>query len=42
VFREPIVISNIPRLVPGWTKPIVVGRHAFGDQVSQLYCNRFV
>ncbi|CAM9746639.1 unnamed protein product [Pylaiella littoralis] len=32
VFREPIVISNIPRIVPGWTKPIVVGRHAFGDQ----------
>ncbi|GFR41816.1 hypothetical protein Agub_g2587 [Astrephomene gubernaculifera] len=32
VFREPIVINNIPRLVPGWTKPIVVGRHAFGDQ----------
>jgi len=32
VFREAIVISNIPRLVPGWTKPIVVGRHAFGDQ----------
>ncbi|NUR63932.1 MAG: NADP-dependent isocitrate dehydrogenase [Catenulispora sp.] len=32
IFREPIVISNIPRLVPGWTKPIVVGRHAFGDQ----------
>eukprot|EP00195_Chlamydomonas_chlamydogama_P006415 CAMPEP_0202898750 /NCGR_PEP_ID=MMETSP1392-20130828/7185_1 /ASSEMBLY_ACC=CAM_ASM_000868 /TAXON_ID=225041 /ORGANISM="Chlamydomonas chlamydogama, Strain SAG 11-48b" /LENGTH=419 /DNA_ID=CAMNT_0049584765 /DNA_START=346 /DNA_END=1605 /DNA_ORIENTATION=+ len=32
VFREPIVISNIPRLVPGWTRPIVVGRHAFGDQ----------
>jgi isocitrate dehydrogenase len=32
VFREPIVISNIPRLVPGWTKPIIVGRHAFGDQ----------
>lgn len=32
VFREPIVISNIPRLVPGWKKPIVVGRHAFGDQ----------
>lgn len=32
VFREPIVISNIPRLVPGWTKPIVIGRHAFGDQ----------
>lgn len=32
VFREPIVINNIPRLVPGWTKPIVIGRHAFGDQ----------
>jgi isocitrate dehydrogenase len=32
VFREPIVISNVPRLVPGWEKPIVVGRHAFGDQ----------
>src|ERR1700710_2018977 len=32
VFREPIVISNIPRLVPGWNKPIVIGRHAFGDQ----------
>lgn len=31
VFREPIVISNIPRLVPGWTKPIIVGRHAYGD-----------
>jgi len=32
VFREPIVISNVPRLVPGWTKPVVIGRHAFGDQ----------
>jgi isocitrate dehydrogenase len=32
VFREPIVIRNVPRLVPGWTDPIVVGRHAFGDQ----------
>ncbi|WP_440977932.1 NADP-dependent isocitrate dehydrogenase [Sphingomonas pseudosanguinis] len=32
VFREPIVIKNVPRLVPGWTHPIVVGRHAFGDQ----------
>src|ERR687894_1412076 len=32
IFREPIVISNIPRLVPGWTQPIVIGRHAFGDQ----------
>src|SRR4051794_23777094 len=32
IFREPIVINNIPRLVPSWTKPIVIGRHAFGDQ----------
>ncbi|MEZ5655892.1 MAG: NADP-dependent isocitrate dehydrogenase [Sphingobium sp.] len=32
VFREPIVIKNVPRLIPGWTDPIVVGRHAFGDQ----------
>ncbi len=32
IFREPIVISNIPKLVPGWNKPIIVGRHAFGDQ----------
>jgi len=32
VFREPIIISNIPRLVPGWTRPIVIGRHAHGDQ----------
>ena len=32
IFREPIIISNIPRLVPGWTKPIVIGRHAYGDQ----------
>jgi isocitrate dehydrogenase len=32
IFREPIAIANIPRLVPGWTKPIVIGRHAFGDQ----------
>ncbi|RKD89688.1 NADP-dependent isocitrate dehydrogenase [Mangrovibacterium diazotrophicum] len=32
VFREPIIISNIPRLVPGWKKPICIGRHAFGDQ----------
>ena len=32
VFREPIIISNVPRLVPGWTKPIVIGRHAHGDQ----------
>jgi len=32
VFREPIIIKNVPRIVPGWTKPIVIGRHAFGDQ----------
>ena len=39
VFREPIVISNIPRIVPGWTRPIVIGRHAFGDQYK---CTDFV
>ena len=32
VFREPIIMSNVPRYVQGWTKPIVIGRHAFGDQ----------
>ena len=32
IFREPIVCRNVPRLVPGWTQPIVIGRHAFGDQ----------
>ncbi len=32
VFREPIICENVPRLVPGWTDPIVIGRHAFGDQ----------
>jgi len=32
IFRAPIIISNVPRLVPGWTKPIIIGRHAFGDQ----------
>ncbi|KAF9993087.1 Isocitrate dehydrogenase [NADP], mitochondrial precursor (Oxalosuccinate decarboxylase), partial [Modicella reniformis] len=32
VFREPIICKNIPKLVPGWTKPIILGRHAFGDQ----------
>src|SRR6186713_729217 len=32
IFREPIICRNVPRLVPGWTKPIIVGRHAFGDQ----------
>src|SRR4029077_7242665 len=37
IFREPIVISNVPRLVPGWTKPIVIGRHAFGDQYRAMH-----
>lgn len=32
VFREPILCNNIPRLVPGWTSPIIIGRHAHGDQ----------
>lgn len=32
VFREPILIKNVPRLIPGWKKPIIIGRHAFGDQ----------
>ena len=32
IFREPIICTNVPRLVPGWTQPIVIGRHAFGDQ----------
>lgn len=32
VFREPIIIKNIPRLIPGWKQPIIIGRHAFGDQ----------
>ena len=32
VFREPIIIKNVPRLIPGWKKPIIIGRHAFGDQ----------
>ena len=32
IFREPIICKNVPRLIPGWTQPIIVGRHAFGDQ----------
>ena len=32
IFRQPIICQNVPRLVPGWTKPIVIGRHPFGDQ----------
>lgn len=43
VFREPILCKNIPRLVPGWSQPITIGRHAFGDQVRKLeplqYCH---
>ena len=35
IFREPIICKNVPRLVPGWTQPIVVGRHAFGDQYKR-------
>ena len=48
VFREPIVISNVPRLIPNWEKPIIIGRHAFGDQymakdiVCLLYTSRCV
>lgn len=38
VFREPILCKNIPRLVPGWTQPITIGRHAFGDQVRKNIC----
>ncbi|WP_186626973.1 NADP-dependent isocitrate dehydrogenase [Rhodococcus sp. BP22] len=36
IFRAPIIISNVPRLVPGWTKPIIIGRHAFGDQYRAI------
>ncbi|MGH6869578.1 MAG: isocitrate/isopropylmalate family dehydrogenase, partial [Methylocella sp.] len=36
IFREPIICQNVPRLVPGWTRPIVIGRHAFGDQYSAI------
>jgi isocitrate dehydrogenase len=32
VFREPIIVKNVPKFVPGWTNPIIIGRHAFGDQ----------
>jgi len=33
IFREPIITKTVPKLVPGWTKPIIIGRHAHGDQV---------
>jgi len=36
VFREPIIIKNIPRLIPGWKYPIIIGRHAFGDQYKAV------
>lgn len=36
VFREPIILERVPKPVPGWKKPIVIGRHAFGDQVCTL------
>lgn len=38
VFREAIICKNIPRLVPGWIKPIIIGRHAHGDQVPCWFC----
>lgn len=42
VFREPIIIKNIPRIVPGWTQPIIIGRHAFGDQyrATNIYTSK--
>ena len=36
VFREPILIENVPKIVPTWTKPIIIGRHAYGDQVESF------
>ena len=41
VFREPIVCNNVPRLVSNWQTPIIVGRHAFGDQVNFYYIKKF-
>lgn len=38
MFREPIILERVPKPVPGWVKPIVIGRHAFGDQVSSVIC----
>ena len=37
IFREPIICKNVPRLVPGWTQPIIIGRHAYGDQYRAIY-----
>lgn len=37
VFREPIMVESVPKSVPGWVKPIIVGRHAHGDQVRYLF-----
>ena len=42
VFREPIICQKVPRLVPGWVKPIVIGRHAHGDQVHCKKQNVYV
>jgi hypothetical protein len=42
VFREPIKCKNIPLLVPGWINPIIVGRHAFGDQVCRFFLSKIV
>lgn len=46
VFREPILCKNIPRLVTSWSKPIIIGRHAYGDQVrakfAQIKCQKTV
>jgi isocitrate dehydrogenase len=42
VFREPIILQKIPKPIPGWVKPIVIGRHAFGDQVRLTYFTFFL
>lgn len=42
VFREPIILQKIPKPVPGWTKPICIGRHAFGDQASRHELSHFL
>jgi isocitrate dehydrogenase len=41
VFREPIILHRIPKPIPGWVKPIVIGRHAFGDQVRDMFFHSF-
>lgn len=42
VFREPIVVKTLPKLVPGWTNPIIIGRHAHGDQVKTNHYPIFI